>query len=100
MRATLSKDGKLVDLGRFNFTWHDYMTGVIDHVVLFLFGFLFGLSIQYGSLNLEDYGISPASVPQMAASASIVTGLLLSNPREIGIEEIEQLYRRCFSALS
>jgi SSS family solute:Na+ symporter len=41
MWATLSKDGKLVDLGRFNFTWHDYMIGAIGHVVLFLFGFLF-----------------------------------------------------------
>jgi SSS family solute:Na+ symporter len=41
MWATLSKDGKLVDLGRFNFTWHDYMIGAIGHVVLFFFGFLF-----------------------------------------------------------
>jgi SSS family solute:Na+ symporter len=45
MWATLSKDGKLVDLGRFNFTWHDYMIGAIGHVVLFFFGFLFSYLI-------------------------------------------------------
>jgi alcohol dehydrogenase class IV len=52
------------------------------------------------STNLEDYGISPASVPQMAASAVTVTRLLRNNPREIGLGEIEQLYRKCFSSLS
>jgi SSS family solute:Na+ symporter len=39
--ATLTKDGKLVDLGRFNFTWHDYMIGAIGHVILFVFGIFF-----------------------------------------------------------
>jgi len=39
--ATLTEGGKLLDLGRFNFTWHDYMIGAIGHVILFAFGILF-----------------------------------------------------------
>jgi SSS family solute:Na+ symporter len=39
--ATMTHDGKLLDLGRFNFTWHDYMIGAIGHVVLLVFGILF-----------------------------------------------------------
>ena len=50
------------------------------------------------STNLADYGVSPMSIPQMAASASTVTRLLRNNPRELGFEDIEQLYRCCFSS--
>jgi SSS family solute:Na+ symporter len=38
--ATLTHD-KTLDLGRFNFTWHDYMIGAIGHLVLLLVGVLF-----------------------------------------------------------
>ena len=38
--ATLTLGGKTVDLGRFNFPWHDYMIGAIGHVILFCVGYL------------------------------------------------------------
>jgi len=38
--ATVTEGGKMVDLGRFNFTWHDYMIGAIGHVILFVIGVL------------------------------------------------------------
>ncbi|CAN5597388.1 sodium:solute symporter [soil metagenome] len=37
--ATLTLGGKTVDLGRFNFPWHDYMIGAIGHVILFGVGY-------------------------------------------------------------
>lgn len=39
--ATVTQNGKMLDLGQFNFTWHDYMIGAIGHVVLFVFGVAF-----------------------------------------------------------
>jgi solute:Na+ symporter, SSS family len=41
--ATLSLDGKTLNLGRFNFPWHDYMIGAVGHVVLLATGLLFSL---------------------------------------------------------
>lgn len=38
MWATLTLGGKTLDLGQFNFPWHDYMIGAIGHLVLFVFG--------------------------------------------------------------
>jgi SSS family solute:Na+ symporter len=35
---TLS-DKRLIDLGVWNFRWHDYMIGAIGHVILFVFGY-------------------------------------------------------------
>jgi alcohol dehydrogenase class IV len=49
------------------------------------------------SMDLESYGISPASIPQMAAGAASVTRLLRNNPRQIGLEDIERLYQQRFS---
>src|SRR3954452_2190029 len=46
--ASLTLPGKrIVDLGAFNFPWHDYMIGAIGHVLLFIVGYL-------GSLLLPD----------------------------------------------
>jgi SSS family solute:Na+ symporter len=39
--ATLTLGGKTVDLGRFNFPWHEYMIGAIGHLVLLVFGIAF-----------------------------------------------------------
>ena len=39
--ATLTLGGKTLDLGRFNFAWHDYMIGAIGHVLLVVFGVAF-----------------------------------------------------------
>lgn len=36
--ATLSEGGKIVDLGRWNFPYHDYLIGVIGHIILFAVG--------------------------------------------------------------
>jgi SSS family solute:Na+ symporter len=38
--ATLTLGGKIIDLGRFNFPWHDYMIGAIGHVILLAVGLL------------------------------------------------------------
>jgi SSS family solute:Na+ symporter len=36
--ATFTQDGKILNLGRWNFTWHDYMIGAIGHVILLVVG--------------------------------------------------------------
>lgn len=42
--ATLTADGgKLVNLGRWNFPWHEYLIGVVGHLVLLVSGSLFSL---------------------------------------------------------
>lgn len=49
------------------------------------------------STDLGSYGLSPESVPHMAASAATVTRLLRNNPRELSVADIEGLYRQCFA---
>jgi len=41
--ATLTEGGKLLNLGHFNFSWHDYMIGAVGHVVLLVTGIVFSL---------------------------------------------------------
>jgi SSS family solute:Na+ symporter len=41
--ATLTMNGKMLNLGRFNFPWHDYMIGAVGNVVLLASGVLFSL---------------------------------------------------------
>jgi SSS family solute:Na+ symporter len=41
--ATLTLNGKIVDMGRFNFSMHEYMIGAVGHLVLLVFGILFSL---------------------------------------------------------
>jgi SSS family solute:Na+ symporter len=36
--ATLTEGGQILNLGRWNFTWHDYMIGAVGHVILLLVG--------------------------------------------------------------
>lgn len=36
--GTLTAGGKSLNLGRWNYTWHDYMLGAISHVVLLVIG--------------------------------------------------------------
>ena len=38
--GTCTEQGKLLDLGRWNFPWHDYMIGALGHVVLLAVGIL------------------------------------------------------------
>ena len=41
--GTLTEQGKTVDLGRWNFPWHDYMIGALGHIVLLAVGILASL---------------------------------------------------------
>lgn len=46
--ASLTLPGKrIVDLGRFNFPWHDYLIGAISNLVLLIVGFLASLAFSY-----------------------------------------------------
>jgi SSS family solute:Na+ symporter len=36
--GTLTEGGKILNLGRWNFTWHDYMIGAVGHIVLLVVG--------------------------------------------------------------
>jgi SSS family solute:Na+ symporter len=36
--ATLTLGGKTINLGRWNFPWHDYMIGAVGHIILLLVG--------------------------------------------------------------
>jgi solute:Na+ symporter, SSS family len=43
--ATLTLKGNLLNLGRFNFPWHEYMIGAIGHVILLITGVLFSIAL-------------------------------------------------------
>jgi SSS family solute:Na+ symporter len=47
--ATLTMNGKILDLGRFNFPWHDYMIGAVGNVVLLVCGILFSFLLPEAS---------------------------------------------------
>jgi SSS family solute:Na+ symporter len=61
--ATLTLDGKVLNLGRFNFPWHDYMIGAVGHIVLLATGLLF-------SPFLPD---APPSAPQLTLRGWLAT---------------------------
>ncbi len=53
--ATLTLGGKpVLDLGRFNFRMHEFMVGVIGHLVLLLVGYL--ASLFFPSSTTEEEG--------------------------------------------
>jgi SSS family solute:Na+ symporter len=55
--ATLTGDhGSFVNLGRWNFPWHDYMIGAVGHVTLFVAGFAF--SMIFPGPPLSDPGLT------------------------------------------
>ncbi len=47
--ATFTEGGKLLNLGRFNFPWHDYMIGAVGHVVLLATGIVISLILPDAS---------------------------------------------------
>jgi SSS family solute:Na+ symporter len=50
--ATLTSDGgKIVDCGRWNFPWHNYMIGAIGNVVLLAVGLLFSRFLSEPTLS-------------------------------------------------
>jgi solute:Na+ symporter, SSS family len=52
--ATLTLNGKIVDLGRYNFPWHEYMIGAIGHIVLVVFGVVFSVLLVNDSPSNPD----------------------------------------------
>jgi SSS family solute:Na+ symporter len=53
--ATLtSPDGKILDLGRFNFPWRGVMIGVVGHLVLMGVGYVASLACPTGAKVAED----------------------------------------------
>jgi SSS family solute:Na+ symporter len=52
--AILTLNGKTINLGRFNFPWHEYMIGAIGHVVLLLFGVCFSFILADESPSSPD----------------------------------------------
>ncbi|ADV83591.1 sodium:solute symporter [Terriglobus saanensis] len=52
--ATLTLGGKTINLGRFNFPWHDYMIGAIGHLILFGFGVVFSFFFPRSKPIAED----------------------------------------------
>ncbi len=52
--ATLTMGGKSLDLGRFNFPWHDYMIGAIGHLVLLVFGIVFSFLFPQSKSTAEN----------------------------------------------
>jgi SSS family solute:Na+ symporter len=60
--AVLTKNGKIVDLGRWNYAWDDLLVGALGHVVLIAVGYLASLLIPSAS-NVGQEG----AVPRIAA---------------------------------
>lgn len=55
------------------------------------------LSLQVGiPAKLRDIQIPESSIPQMAKSAMTVQRLLKNNPREVNVQDAEQIYRNAF----
>jgi solute:Na+ symporter, SSS family len=55
-------DKRVVDLGAFNFPWHDYMVGAIGHVILFVVGYV-------ASLWMPERGSADERLPITASTA-------------------------------
>jgi SSS family solute:Na+ symporter len=52
--ATLTLNGgSLVNLGRYNFPWHDFMIGAVGHVVLLVVGYLTSFLFHGAGANIE-----------------------------------------------
>lgn len=51
--ATLTLNGKTLDLGRFNFPLHDYMIGAIGHIILLVVGIVVSLTMP-GKVSGQD----------------------------------------------
>ena len=52
--ATLTLNGKTINLGRYNFPWHEYMIGAIGHIVLLIFGVCFSFILSDQSPSNPD----------------------------------------------
>ncbi len=72
--ATLTEGGKTVNLGRWNFPWHDYMVGAIGHVLLLGVGVLVSYTVPGTPLapELTWRGWRARQREQAAAPALVV----------------------------
>lgn len=52
--ATLTLGGKTLNLGRWNFPWHEYMIGAVGHMVLLAFGVTASLLIRSSRPRREE----------------------------------------------
>ncbi|MEO8026265.1 MAG: sodium:solute symporter [Bryobacteraceae bacterium] len=68
--AVLTRDGKFVDLGRFNYTWNDLMIGALGHVVL--------LSVGYAASLL----LPPPAAPDRESGSMTIWGLSAHREKE------------------
>jgi SSS family solute:Na+ symporter len=58
--ATLTMGEKrIVDLGRFNFPWHDYMIGAIGNVVMLAVGYAASLKRRKERARFSEAGVAP-----------------------------------------
>jgi SSS family solute:Na+ symporter len=71
--ATVTQGGKILDMGRFNFPWHDYMIGAIGHIVLLVFGVAFSYLLPgsplAADLTLQGWRRRERAQPPVAAEA-------------------------------
>ncbi len=56
--AVLTKGGKLVDLGRFNFGWDELMIGAAGHIVLLAVGYLASLLFRAGGAETAAHDMT------------------------------------------
>ena len=52
--ATLTLNGQTINLGRYNFPWHEYMIGAIGHIILLIFGVCFSVILSDESPSNPD----------------------------------------------
>jgi SSS family solute:Na+ symporter len=52
--ATLTLNGQTINLGRYNFPWHEYMIGAIGHIILLAFGVCFSFILSDESPSNPD----------------------------------------------
>jgi SSS family solute:Na+ symporter len=67
--ATFTEGGKILDLGHWNFPWHDYMIGAIGHVILLVVGATASLLLPGSPIarDLTWQGWRRQSQPQVVA---------------------------------
>jgi SSS family solute:Na+ symporter len=72
--GTLTENSKILNLGRWNYTWHDYMLGALGHLVVLGVGiaasFLLPGTPQAADLTLQGWRRKTAALPVPAGSGS------------------------------
>jgi SSS family solute:Na+ symporter len=70
--ATITEGGKILNLGRWNFPWHDYLIGAIGHVILLAVGIAFSFALPgrplAADLTLKGWRARRVSLDQDAST--------------------------------